>query len=235
MAAVMAREQTRGAVQHERDVALRTAPDPTAGAAGEEVRPAAAVEQDDRLAARAAHLGECLRGLGVQAVDLLAHVEHPDSRQRPPVDALGQAQARQPVHALRTWGRAAHQQQRALLACAPGGDIASVVAGVAFVLVGGVVLLVYHDQAEPLDRREHGRARSHADARLAGAQPAPLFAPLRGRQARMQHRHGVSEARDEASDDLGGQRDLRHEHDRTAALLEHTSWRTDRSPSCPSR
>ena len=56
-----------GAVQHERDVAVRAAPDAPARAAGEEVRPAAAVEQHDRLAAAAARtLGERLRGARVQ-------------------------------------------------------------------------------------------------------------------------------------------------------------------------
>ena len=46
-------------------------------------------------------------------------------------------------------------------------DVAGVVARVAFVLVGGVVLLVDDDQTEVFDRREHGRARADADPRLA--------------------------------------------------------------------
>ncbi len=53
VAAVVAGEEAAGAVQHERDVAVRAAPHAPARAAGEEVRPAAAVEQHDRLAARA--------------------------------------------------------------------------------------------------------------------------------------------------------------------------------------
>src|SRR6185312_6378190 len=50
MAAVVARERALALVQHERDVALRAAPDVPARAAGEEVRPAAAVHEHDRLA-----------------------------------------------------------------------------------------------------------------------------------------------------------------------------------------
>ncbi len=82
------------------------------------------------------------------------------------------------------------------------------------------MLLVDDDQAEIVDRREHRRARAHADARLALAQAPPLGVALGGAQPRVQHRDGVAEALDEARDDLRGERDLRHQHDRAAALLE---------------
>ena len=64
VAAVVAGDRALRAVQHERDVALRALPDLAAGAAGEEVRPAAAVEQHDRLA----RLAERPPRLGVQRV-----------------------------------------------------------------------------------------------------------------------------------------------------------------------
>ena len=70
VSAVVAGEQPLGAVQDERDVAFRAAPGGPAGAAGEEVRPAPAVEQHDRLAAALADLGERLhasRGAGCPA------------------------------------------------------------------------------------------------------------------------------------------------------------------------
>ena len=142
------------------------------------------------------------------------------ARQRPAVDAARQAQAGQRARALRPRRGAAQQQQRAAALGALGGDVARVVAGVALVLVGGVVLLVDDDQAEVLDRREHGRARTDADPRLARAQAPPLVVALGRAQPRVQHRDGVAEALDEAPHDLRGQRDLRDEHDRAAPLLE---------------
>ncbi len=51
VSAVVTGHVALGAVQHERDVAVRAAPHPPAGAAREEVRPAAAVEQHHRLPA----------------------------------------------------------------------------------------------------------------------------------------------------------------------------------------
>ena len=210
-------------VQHERDVAVRAAPHLSAGVAGEEVRPAAAVEQHDRLAARGAHLGERLRGQRVQAGAVLAHVEHRHVRQRAAVHARGQAQAlgiAGRVHALGARGGASEQQQRAARAGALGGHVAGVVAGIALVLVGGVVLLVDHDQAEALDRREHRRPRADAHARLAAAQAPPFLVALAGTQPRVQHGHRLAKALVEAADDLRRERDLGHEHDRAAILCQ---------------
>ena len=51
------------------------------------------------------------------------------------------------------------------------------------------MLLVDHDQPEVVERREHGRARADAHARLAAAQPPPLVVALALRQPRVQHRH----------------------------------------------
>ncbi len=151
---------------------------------------------------------------------LAAHVEHAHRRQRTAVDAGGQAQARNAAIALGARSGAAEQQQRTAVACAARSHVAGVVAGVAFVLVGGVVLLVEHEQPESLDRREDGRAGTHADARLARAQPPPFVVALAGAQARVHHRHGVAEALDETPDDLRGEGDLGDEHDRPATLLE---------------
>ena len=81
------------------------------------------------------------------------------------------------------------------------------------------MLLVDDDQAEPLDRREDGRARPDADARGAGAQAAPLVVALAGRELGVQDRDGVAEAVDEAADDLRRQRDLGDEHDDAAVVL----------------
>ena len=82
------------------------------------------------------------------------------------------------------------------------------------------MLLVHDDQAEVCDGREHRRARAHADARPALAQPPPLRVALGRAQPRVQHGDGLAEAIDEASDDLRRQRDLGDEHDRPPPLRE---------------
>ena len=51
------------------------------------------------------------------------------------------------------------------------------------------MLLVDHDQPEVVERREHGRARAHAHARLAAAHAPPLVVALARRQPRVDHRH----------------------------------------------
>ena len=167
-----------------------------------------------------AHIGERVRGDRVQPGALAAHVEHLDGRQRAPVDAPRQARTGIAVHALRARGRAAGDQQRAAACGALGGDLAGVVARVPLVLVGGVVLLVDHDQAEVGDGREHRRARPDADPRLALAQPPPLLVALGRGHPRVQHGDGVAEARGEAREDLRRERDLRDQHDRAPPLRE---------------
>ena len=62
------------------------------------------------------------------------------------------------MHALRPRRGTAEQQQRTAQRGALHGHLAGVIAGIALVLVGGVVLLVDDDQPKSLDRREHGRA-----------------------------------------------------------------------------
>ena len=90
----------------------------------------------------------------------------------------------------------------------PAGDLAGVVARVALLLVGGVVLLVDHDQAEIGDRSEDGRARPDADPRLAGAQAAPLVVAGAGGHPGVEQRDRVAEAAPEAVHRLRRQRDL---------------------------
>ncbi len=82
------------------------------------------------------------------------------------------------------------------------------------------MLLVDHDQPEPLDRSEHGRARTHAHARLPDPQTTPLLASLCDGEARVEHRDRVAEALGETGDDLRRERDLRDKHDRAPTLLQ---------------
>ena len=82
------------------------------------------------------------------------------------------------------------------------------------------MLLVDDDQPERGDRREDGRARTDDDAGLAGGDSLALVAPLGVREGGVQHGDALAEAGGEASDRLGRERDLRHEHDRAAPTLE---------------
>ena len=94
------------------------------------------------------------------------------------------------------------------------------VAEALLVLVRAVVLLVDHDQAEVLDRREQRRARADRDRRGAAAQPLPLLEPLARAQAAVQHRERVAEAAAQPREDLVRERDLGHEHERPPARVE---------------
>ena len=182
---------------------------------------AAAIDQDDRLPSLGADLGQRVDRAGMKrAADALPHVDDLDGRERPAVDPVGQVDARHRAPALGPRRRGAGHEHRSGLLGAPHGDLASVVARVALLLVGGVVLLVDHDQPEPLDGSEHRGARPDCDARRAGAQPPPLVVAGTCRHLRVQQRNRVSEAPLEPAHGLRSQGDLGDEHDRAPAALE---------------
>ncbi len=107
---------------------------------------------------RTACSASAVSGCSAWAASRMSSTSH--RRQRAAVDARGQHEALEPVHALGPRrGRPGHEH-RAGLARATRGDRAGVVARVALVLVGGVVLLVDDEQAEVADGREHRRARA---------------------------------------------------------------------------
>ncbi len=74
------------------------------------------------------------------------------------------------------------------------------------------MLLVDHDHAQVLERREQGRARAHRDGGRAAAQALPLLEALAGPQAAVQHGQLVAEARAQPRHDLVGERDLGNQH-----------------------
>jgi hypothetical protein len=170
-------------VEHKRDVTAGALPHPPAQAAGEEVRPAAAVEQDDRLLAAASHAVELLPGALVERSRGPRHPDDLDRRQAPAVDPLGEREPLVAHEALGARRGAAGEQQRALELCAVLRDDAGVVARVPLLLVGAVVLLVDHDQAQVADGGKHRGPRADADARLAAPHPPPLVVALAGREA----------------------------------------------------
>ncbi len=149
-----------------------------------------------------------------------AHVEHLHRRQPTMIDSLRQPQAPQRGDALGSRCRAAGEQHRPVLARPAQRDGARVVARVALVLVGRVVLLVDHDQPDVGQRSEHSRARAHADAGLAASQSQPFVVALALAERRMQHRDRVPEARPEPGQRLRRQPDLGYQDDRAAPCGE---------------
>ncbi len=175
------------------------------------------------FAARRADALQRCPGLGMQGAGAgvgLAHVEHPHRWHRPAVDAARQLQPRQLQPGLRPRRRRAGDEHGAALGGPAAGDGAGVVTGVALLLVGGVVLLVDDDQAEVVQRREDGRARADADARLAAAQALPFVVALAVGEGRVQDREAVAEPRPEARDRLRRQADLGDQHDRPLAARQ---------------
>ena len=148
-------------------------------------------------------------------------------RSRPPATRVG-SRSRGVRWTVSGRGVAEPPSSRALrLVRAVLGDVTGVVARVALVLVGRVVLLVDDDQAELLDGREHGRARPDRDPRLADAQPAPLVVALAVGERGVQQRDGVAEAGGEPRHGLRRQRDLGHEHDHALVALERPGRRAE--------
>ncbi len=214
-------------MERERDVAVQAAAGDAARAAVERGRDAAPVEQEDRLAAvlrKPAELGEERRRERIGR--LLAQVDDADRghRRRDPAAELEPLEC---LPRLRPRRRRAEDRDRSLERGPLRRDGAGVVARVRLLLVRGVVLLVDADHAERRERREHGRAGADDDGRLAGDDPLALVATLGLREAGVEQRDPVSEARAEAADRLRRQRDLGHEHDRAAARGERGLARAD--------
>src|SRR3954447_10738371 len=105
----------KGAVSMEdqRDIAVGALPGVPTGAAGEMRRPAAPVDQEDRLAALPGNVAERLPRPRVKRPgDAAPHVYDLDRRPRPPVHAAPQLQPIQLVPALRLWRRRPTEEDR---------------------------------------------------------------------------------------------------------------------------
>ena len=235
VAAVVAGERVLGAVQDQRDVAVRALPRLPARAAGEEVRPPAPVEQHDRLArwrrARAAS-----RGAASACAPRMSSTRTGGRSRAAGRRASGSRRRFMRVDGLRARRGGAGQQPRAGLVGAEGGDVAGVVARVALLLVGGVVLLVDDDQPEALDRGEDRRARADGDPRLARAQAPPLVVALalataRSAAARRCRRSGPRSARRSAA----SARSPARARSRPRRAPAPPRPRAGRPRSCPSR
>ena len=223
VAAVVTLKALLALVEDQRDLAVGALEGVPAGSAADERRPATPVEEDDRLGARLADLGERLQRARVKRARpgrAATQVHDLDRRQLAAVGPARQLEPPQAQPALGPGRGAAGEQRRPRFARPVAGHLARVVARIALLLVGGVVLLVDHHQAEVAHRGEDRRARADADPRLARVQALPLVAALARRQPRVEQRHAVAEPRREPRDRLGRQPDLGNEHDRALPPLE---------------
>ncbi len=222
----MAEEDAAPRVQGERDRAVRAALLAAAVPAEDQRLEAAPVEEEDGLAAGADRGRDgVLEDGGEEAGERrsLADARQVDDAhlgQRPVVDAAGQLDALVLPGAgvleglERRRGRAEHAD-RSLLAGPHHRQVAGVVARAVVLLEGRVVLLVDHHDAQVLHRGEDGAADPHADAGLSPPQPQPLAVPLPVGEAAVEERHLVAEAGAKAPGQLGGERDLGHEDQRS--------------------
>ena len=188
-------------------------------------RQAAAVQEQNRLAAQLGDPAELLEQRGRERVaGLAAEIDDPHARHRRP-QPTAQLEPLEPLPTLGPRRRTPVDRDGSLERSALRGDGAGVVARVGLLLVGRVVLLVDADQAEVRHRREDGGARADDDGCFARDDAFALVAALRVGEARVQDGDPVAEAGLEATQRLGRQRDLRDEHDRALAALERGSAR----------
>lgn len=98
------------------------------------------------------------------------------------------------------------------------GEVAAVVARGDVLLVGGVLLLVHHHQAEIPHRGEDGGAGAEDHPGVAGADALPLLAALAGAEAGVQQGQLVAEALAHGAGEGGHEGDLRYQQDGGAIL-----------------
>ena len=103
------------------------------------------------------------------------------------------------------------------------GHVAAVIARGFFLLVAGVVFFIDHNQAEIAHGSEDSGACSDHNAGAARANSAPLIGALGVAEGAVQNRHAVAESRVKLARNGGRQRNLRHQHQRTAAAMP--AWR----------
>ena len=203
-----------------------------AGAAQDDRRISAAVEQDhDLLFALEAFFdffGQLARDdlLVSGFLKLLPHVDDFDFGQRALLHAVGQFDQRVlvllrvEIGLERRRGRAQHDDGIRHLG-AHHGDVARVIARRFFLLVGGVVFFVDDDQRQIGDRSEYRRARAHDHARFAALDAVPLLGAFLVGERRVQDGDFVSEDLMQVGGDGWGEADLGDQQDGRASGLEH--------------
>ena len=99
------------------------------------------------------------------------------------------------------------------------------IGGAAILLVGAFVLLIHHDQAQPLDRREEGGTRAKHHIHLTRADASPFIQPLGVAESAMQQRDPARETPGVAFQRLWCQRDFGNEHDATLSPRQRRGQR----------
>ena len=105
--------------------------------------------------------------------------------------------------------------------------VARVVMHAVFLLVGLVVLLIDHDQAEIGVRQKQRRARADHDGNFTLGDCPPGARAFARRQLRMPFGRAYAEARGEAVEELRGQRDLRHQDETLPAGADDVRYRLE--------
>ncbi len=222
--AVMADGLLPLAMVRERQLAMRAAQHHATLRALDVRRVAAAIEQQDHLSAvaqsrvdRLVHLPTD-RPAAAAIVEFVAEIDRANHRHRPienpprhldqpKFSLLGAIPAFQ-----RRRSRAKHQRNL-LRFGPPERDLAGMIARRRFLLEGGLMLLVEHDQPQVRRRGKNGAPRADDDLHLAARDPLPMPVPLRLAQMAVQHGHLI-EAGAEPLAGLRGEADFGHEHDR---------------------
>src|SRR5208282_3257588 len=101
-------------------------------------------------------------------------------------------------------------------------EIARRVAKSLLLLVGGIMLLVDHDQRELWQGRKHGGARADDDAGLTVMRGPPGVTPQRSGESRVQYREAGPEAALKSIHELRRQGNFRDQHERLSAAANRS-------------
>ncbi|MNM95964.1 hypothetical protein D3C81_1084270 [compost metagenome] len=154
-----------------------------------------------------------------------AHIEDPHAGWLRITGALLQAQVRIAaaacvVQRFQRWRGTAQHHRHVQCLAAHQREVAGVIADAVLLLVAAVVFFVDDDQAGLRQRREDRRARADDHPCFATRCGCPHPRAFVVVQARMQRMHRDAQAAAEAGQHLRRQPDLRHQHQRLAALLQ---------------
>jgi hypothetical protein len=219
-------------VDHQRHAAVRTIDRAGALPAEHRGREPAPVEQHQRLLAAFQARPDCVHERAAQdhvrtgRGEFLAHVDDHHRGQWTTEDPALQDDplvlaAHRAVVALHRRRRRPEHHQRTGLLAAHNRKIASVVSRALVLLVRGIVLLVYDNQAELRQRREDGGPRPDDRVDVAAADPLPLVVALAGREAAVLNSNPVAEAVTKRGTHGGGEGNFRHKHQDAAAQAAH--------------
>ncbi len=218
----------------ERDGAVLAFEFLAAGAAQHDGRISAAVEQHHDLLFAVETLLDFGRQLARDDLlvpgflELLAHVDDFDFRQRTLLHAVGQLDQRilillgVEIRFQRRRGRTEHDDGIRHLG-AHHGDVAGVVARRFFLLVRGIVFFVDDDQREIGDRGEDRGARADDHARVAALDAMPLLGALLVGERRVQDGNFVAEDLMQIGGDGGREADFRDKQNGRASGFEHAT------------